>query len=398
MTNLPVKALASILTVICIALAPFIQPAWLFSLAVIIFSLVLYLIPETKYLSISIMVIAVLYGVGLLSIFVFAGTLAIVVMGELAFRATGGRQRSYLYYIVAAAAVSLPVMLYYEYTAPLIVILGILVAVMLRSALREREDTLMVEALGVAMTMYFFEEIGFSVDLMLLFAAAAIAFSFGYFSYRFRAADLSGLFSGALIGIILIVFADVRWFLIMLAFFIIGSACTRYRYDYKASIGVAESHGGVRGYVNVFANGLVSTAAAILYGVTGNPACVALFLGSVASAAADTAASEVGVTGRAPYLITSLKPVAPGTNGGVTPRGEVAAIGAATLVAVVAAATGIASPELMLIGIIAGFIGTNVDSLIGATLENRGVVGNSGTNLLATLTGGIAAMALYHLI
>jgi uncharacterized protein (TIGR00297 family) len=290
------------------------------------------------------------------------------------------------------------VMAYLQYSAPLIMVLGVVVAVLLRSALRGRDDALMIEALGVAMTMYLFEEINFEVDLAILLVAALIAFSFGYFSYRFRVADISGLFSGAMIGIILIVFADVRWFLIMLTFFIIGAAATRYRFSEKEAMGVAEEHGGVRGYFNVFANGLVATGAAVLYGISGHPIFIALFMGSVASAAADTAASEIGVTGKTPYLITSLEPVPRGTNGGVTLRGEAASVVAAALVGLAAYLTGVADLWIVLVTIIAGFIGTNVDSLVGATLENSGRIGNSGTNLTATFFGGVSAMVLYALL
>jgi uncharacterized protein (TIGR00297 family) len=153
----------------------------------------------------------------------------------------------------------------------------------------------------------------------------------------------------------------------------------------------------VRGYFNVFANGLVATAAAILYGVTGHAAFVALFMGSVASAAADTTASEIGVTGKTPYLITTLQPVPRGTNGGVTLRGEVAAVIASAIVAVTAWLMGVADPWMVVVTVIAGFIGTNVDSLVGATLENSGRIGNSGTNLAATFVGGVSGMVLYLL-
>jgi uncharacterized protein (TIGR00297 family) len=268
-------------------------------------------------------------------------------------------------------------------------------AVLLRAALRGRDDVLMVEALGVAMTMFLFEEINFQVDLTILVVAAVIAFGFGYSSYRLRVADVSGLFSGAMIGIILIVFAGVPWFLIMLTFFIVGAGATRYRYGDKEQLGVAQEHAGVRGYFNVFANGLVATGAAILYGVTGNPAFAALFMGSVASAAADTAASEIGVTGKTPYLITTLQPVPRGTNGGVTLRGEMAAVAAAALVALVAWMLGVADPRMAVVTVAAGFVGTNVDSLVGATLENSGRIGNSGTNLAATFFGGVFGMLVY---
>ena len=385
------------LTLAFIGLAPLLQPAWLLTLFLVPFSLVLYLIKDTRYVSLSIIVLAVLYGLGWLSTFVFTCTLGIVVIGEVVFRLTGDQQVAYLHHLIAAIAVSVAVMFYLQYTVPLVAVMGVVVAVLLRAALRGRDDALMIEALGVAMTMFLFEDLNFEVDLTLLIAAAIIGFGFGYIAYRVRVADISGLFSGAMIGIILIGFADVRWFLIMLTFFIIGAGATRYRYGDKKQLGVAQEHGGVRGYFNVFANGLVATAAAILFGLTGHPAFVALFMGSVASAAADTVASEIGVTGKVPYLITTLRPVPRGANGGVTFRGEIAAVIASAVVAVVAWMMGVADPWMVVVTVLAGFVGTNVDSLVGATLENSGRIGNSGTHLIATFSGGIAGMLIYML-
>ncbi|WOX57410.1 DUF92 domain-containing protein [Methanoculleus receptaculi] len=397
MTKLQGLVLSSVLTLVFIGLAPLLQPPWLLTLFLVLFSLLLSLIRDTRYVSLSIIALAVLYGLGWLSTFVFTCTLGIVVFGEVAFRLTGGEHASYLYHMLAAIVVSIAVMFYLHYTVALVALMGVVAAVLLRAVLGGRDDALMVEALGVAMTMFLFEELKYEVDLSILIAAAVIAFGFGYTSYHLRVADISGLFSGAMIGIILIVFADVRWFLIMLTFFIIGAAATRYRYADKERFGVAQEHGGVRGYFNVFANGLVATGGAILYGITGNPAFAALFMSGVASAAADTAASEIGVTGKTPYLITTFKPVPRGTNGGVTLRGEVAAILASIIVAAVALVMGVADPKLAIVTVIAGFIGTNVDSVVGATLENSGRIGNSGTNLTATFFGGVAGMLLYML-
>jgi len=397
MTKWQGLVLASVLTLVFIGLAPLLQPPWLLTLFLVLFSLLLLLIRDTRYISLSIIALAVLYCLGWLSTFVFTCTLGIVVFGEVAFRLTGGGHASYIYHMLAAIVLSIAVMFYLHYTVALVALMGVVAAVLLRAVLGGRDDALMVEALGVAMTMFLFEELKYEVDLSILIAAVVIAFGFGYTSYHLRVADISGLFSGAMIGIILIVFADVRWFLIMLTFFIIGAGATRYRYADKERFGVAQEHGGVRGYFNVFANGLVATGGAILYGISGNPAFVALFMSSVASASADTAASEIGVTGKTPYLITTFKPVPRGTNGGVTLRGEVAAILASIIVAAVAWAMGVADPKLALVTLIAGFIGTNVDSLVGATLENSGRIGNSGTNLTATFFGGVAGMLLYML-
>ncbi len=128
------------------------------------------------------------------------------------------------------------------------------------------------------------------------------------------------------------------------------------------------------------------------------PEFIVLYIGCVATAAADTMASEIGVTGGIPYMITTLKKVPIGTNGGVTMTGELIALAGGFLICVVALLLSIISPWMLVICTIAGFTGTNIDSLIGATLENKGYVGNAGTNLLATLGGGIFALALFLLI
>lgn len=395
----PIFWVAWALTIACILVAPFITPIWLLSILIILFSLTLFLIPGTKYAAVSFMVMAILYGIGWLPLFVLSSTLIIMVNGEGAYRSLQGSRYDFLGYIIAGTAGSFFVMYYLNHVVPLISILGVIVAVLLKSALLNRADLPMVEGLGVAMTMYFFDELHFYPDTTILLTAVIIGFGFGYFAHRIGAMDLSGLFSGALIGLILIVFTQkVAWFFIMLTFFILGSAATKYKYAYKVSLGSAQGHGGVRGYYNVFANGLVATAAAILFGITQHPMFTALFLGCVATATADTVAGEIGMTGGKPYLITTLEPVPAGTNGGVSLIGELSGLASAIGILAVAYLLGVSTTPMVIIGVAAGFLGTNMDSLIGATLENEGLIGNAGTNLLATLFGGLFAAVLFSLL
>jgi uncharacterized protein (TIGR00297 family) len=394
MANTLGDSLAAILTVFFILLAPVIQPAWVLSVAILIFSLTLLLIKDTRYLAFALIPIAVLYGIGLLPLLVFSCTLAIMVTGNLAFRWGNGRLQSYIAYVAAAVVGCILVMAYLSEYVPLVILFGVVVAILLKAIVREREDALLIEVLGIAMTMYLIYDLNYQVDMILIVAAVIIAFGFGYFSYRTGTADVSGLFSGALIGIILIVFADIRWFLVMLAFFVFGSVSTRYRFLDKERMGVEQAKGGARGYLNVFSNGAVGAAAAVLWGISGNPLFSALFIGSVATAAADTMASEIGVTGGEPYMITTLRQVPVGTNGGVTILGELAAVIGAFLISVIAFLLGVIPPPFVAAGTIAGFLGTNIDSYIGALLENRGVFGNAGTNFLATAGGGLIALLL----
>lgn len=398
MQNQPRLLVATLIAILGILVSPFVQPAWLFAIFVISFSAVLYLIRGTRYISLALGGTAFLYGIGILPLVAFGATVAIVTLGELAYRAAGGGRRAYIHYTAGAFAGALLVMAYLGSIEPLVLIIGVLVALMLRSILEGREDAYMIIMLGVAMTIFLFIELDFQVDILLLFLAAAIALIFGYSSFRVGAADLSGLFSGALIGVLLIVFADVRWFLVMLAFFIIGSASTRFQYARKKTMGVEQERGGARGYKNAFSNGLVGTGAAVIFGLTGDPLWAALFVGSIATATADTVASEIGVTGGRPYMITTLKQVPEGTNGGVTVKGEAASLLGSLIIAAIAFGLQIITLPVFLICILAGFLGTNIDSVIGATLENRGIIGNAGTNLLATFGGGLSAAVMVLLL
>jgi uncharacterized protein (TIGR00297 family) len=267
--------------------------------------------------------------------------------------------------------------------------------VLLKVILLKFEDSLMIEGVGIAMTMWLIQELNYQANLQMVVAAVIIGFTFGYFAFRAKTADLTGLFSAALVGIILLVFADARWFIIMLAFFILGSSATKYKYQYKKRIGVEQGQSGARGYRNVFANGIVAAAAAVLYGVFLQPVFIVMYVGCVATAAADTLASEIGVTGGVPRLITTFRQVPIGTNGGVTLTGEAVALLGGLVVSLVAFFLGVITLPMIAICTIAGFIGTNIDSFFGATVENRGIWGNAGTNLIATIGGGLCAVGLY---
>jgi len=389
------------LTIAFVLAAPYLQPPWVLSLLMVLFSALLYLIRGTKSVSISLAVLAVLYGMGWLPLFALLQAVAIVAFGEIAFRAARPGLHPHFLYFSGAVTGSLLVMLAMGQFEPLVGLIGVTVAMLIKTALKNRSDVMMVEGLGVAMATWFFMDLAYQVPVRNLAFAAFIAFSFGYVAYRLRVADLSGLFSGALVGLITIVFADVWWFFVILVFMIVGSAATRYRFEYKSSLGAAESHGGVRGYVNVFSNLLVGTAAAVLFGLSGQvglPAqamFTALFVGSIATAAGDTVAGEIGMTTSAPVLITTFEIVPRGTNGGITWEGEVAAFVGSLIVAGAASAMGVITLPMVAVCSLAGFIGTNVDSLVGATLENGGYIGNAGTNLIATLCGGLVAMVFF---
>jgi len=121
----------------------------------------------------------------------------------------------------------------------------------------------------------------------------------------------------------------------------------------------------------------------------------------VATATGDTMASEIGVTAKGPtYMITTLRKAKVGEDGGVSLLGEFAALVGSAIIGIMAFAFGmIDSLSLaLLVSIVGGFLGTNIDSVLGAVFQKRGYLSNSGVNVLATLLGGLISFALYFLL
>lgn len=202
----------------------------------------------------------------------------------------------------------------------------------------------------------------------------------GLITYARKALDLLGSIFMIIMGVIIIFAAGVNWLFLIFLFLILGVAFTRYKHDYKKEIGVYE---GTRTIKNVVSNGIVAFVMAAFGNYAG-------FIGSIATATADTMASEVGVVST-PRLITNFKKVPPGTDGGISLPGTAAGIMGAALIGLAAYILGI-YPDLtktMTIAVVAGTFGCFVDSILGAILEIKGYLTNEHVNLLATLAGAL---------
>jgi uncharacterized protein (TIGR00297 family) len=152
----------------------------------------------------------------------------------------------------------------------------------------------------------------------------------------------------------------------LVAFFVTGSVLSRRR---VVPDEVPSAKGHRRDAAQVLANGGVA-AAALALSAAGWRAGRAAALGALASAAADTWASEIGVrSGVLPRSIISGEVVPPGTSGGVTPLGCGAAAAGALLVGAIWAI--LDDRRLAWIGraLSAGLAGSLADSLAGATIQ-----------------------------
>jgi uncharacterized protein (TIGR00297 family) len=205
-------------------------------------------------------------------------------------------------------------------------------------------------------------------------------------------------------GVVIVVLGGFAFLALLILFVVASVLATRFDFDVKAERKVQEGVHGERGVSNVLAHILVPTALVVLAWsdprMLSSATLALLFTSALAFGAADTFASELGVlAGHARSLLT-FRPVAPGTNGGVSDVGEAWAFVGALTTAVVgfllfdlfSARTPPVATFLVAVTL-AGFLGCQIDSILGETLENRGYLTKGTTNfvsmILSVVVGGV---------
>lgn len=219
--------------------------------------------------------------------------------------------------------------------------------------------------------------------------------------------------SGAVVALwvgAVLTLAHVSFTLALLTFFLTSSKATRFREDQKRRIeGAAHKPGGKRDWAQVLCNGGIATELALLYLIDVGSADLpmdfvshyraswlgAAVLGALSCCNGDTWASELGSvwSDKSPWLVTSLRRVPRGTNGAVSAAGLVFSLaGGLAIGAAYFAGVALASPPLapggaalwrtqlpvVLLGGIAGLMGSLIDSLLGATLQFSGLDESTG--------------------
>jgi len=239
------------------------------------------------------------------------------------------------------------------------------------------------------------------------------------FGYLKRKISTSAFIGALILGVFILLLLGLKFgyagLLALLAFFILGNLVTRYKYEEKAMLGLAEGNNGMRDISNVLGNGLSPLIFALFYALSNqnqNPShnhetlFLLGFAGSVATACADTFSTEIGQVGGEPRSITTFKKVPVGTNGGVSLAGLGAGLLGSSLISFVSLlfvfAGSNASVQVgvifFILCVIAGVSGCIADSIFGATIEDNAKLfmnlNKHHVNILATLAGGIIAILL----
>ncbi len=223
-------------------------------------------------------------------------------------------------------------------------------------------------------------------------------------SSRAKMLDTTGANTAAVLGLIVGGLGHWTWLLILLGFLLSSHKATKWRFDEKKRLGLSESNDGHRGWTNVVANGAIP-GLICLYAYLSDDwdTVVWLFGAAVAVAASDTFASEIGCLDPRVRMITTFKPCEQGENGGFSPNGQLAAAAGSAVVAVltfcawwVTSSDTSALNGLQLLGVLSviGWLGCQIDSYLGALLENRGYMSKGAVNASA-ISGGVVLMYAY---
>jgi uncharacterized protein (TIGR00297 family) len=192
----------------------------------------------------------------------------------------------------------------------------------------------------------------------------------------------------------------------VLAVFLLAFGATRVGRARKEQLGTAEKRRGrsaaqVAANLGVAALATGEAAKIWIFGTRwlshGLTPLVAAALAALAEAAADTVSSEIGqVFGGRPRLITSLRSVDPGRDGAVSVVGTLAGIAAAAAIAALGTYALRGDARLFWVSGAGAVFGLLFDSLLGATLEERGWLNNDAVNFLST--AGAAGFALVVMV
>ena len=209
-----------------------------------------------------------------------------------------------------------------------------------------------------------------ALNLLIGFILAA---GIGLLAWRARSLTRNGALAATLVGGLIFGLGGLPWALLLLTFFVSSSALSRASRSRKSALAEKFAKGATRDWGQVAANGGLGALLVIFQGL--DPSAVwpwVAYAGAMAAVNADTWGTELGVLSRTPpRLITTGRVVERGTSGGITMRGSLASLLGAGLIGIVA---WIFSPQAGLlsgIGIItlAGFLGSLLDSLLGATVQ-----------------------------
>jgi uncharacterized protein (TIGR00297 family) len=199
--------------------------------------------------------------------------------------------------------------------------------------------------------------------------------------------DKKGAALAVFFGAVLFFYGGPGYLALMIVFFLLAMAATRYEYEIKKELGLYEHE---RGWENVLWNGLLPSVMAILSPTLGPMP----FIASIAAVTSDKFGSEVGVLDSSdPVSMFTFQKVKPGTSGAMSMMGTIASFAGAGAIGISTIFIFGATPtQALLIGL-AGLAGSVADTAFGV-FEERGIGTKGTTNFICSLVGALIGLYL----
>lgn len=217
------------------------------------------------------------------------------------------------------------------------------------------------------------------------------------FSVHKRKLTVSGASAGACISVAIFIGCGLPGVICLGCFFVAATIATSRGRKIKLKSSPAETETGRRDIFQVVANGGVSgilgATSVIFPGYS--QLCLVMIACSMSAATADTVSSELGsVYGKRFFNILTLQRDKGGENGVVSLQGFIYGFAGSCMIAIAysLAVQWLIYPIFVII--LSGTIGNLVDSVLGASLERKGRVGNNAVNFLNTLAGALCGWIL----
>ncbi len=235
--------------------------------------------------------------------------------------------------------------------------------------------------------------------LFQLLEVAVILAVFFLLSIKFGFLDRKGSLLALIIGALVGIFGSVSWLILMIVFAVSSFAATKAWFKYKKRKHLQEGTNGERRVSNVLYAGLpglivVFFNALNTYWLGTGINFFLIFAVSYAAVTADTFASEIGIIDTKVVLVTTLKKTKQGVNGGVSVIGTLASFAGGIIIAAsydILTLTSSLLINILIIGL--GALGSLIDSVLGATLENQDRLGKGHVNFIASISCVILASA-----
>ncbi|CAK5262985.1 unnamed protein product [Mycena citricolor] len=243
--------------------------------------------------------------------------------------------------------------------------------------------------------------------------------------FRKKSLSTSGALTALVVGFLMFVGSLKTWGISLILFYLIGSRATKYRKQKKRTLEAGYHDAGYRSGWQVLSNSFSALVACSAWNILFDPQGVhaSIFrlltgdavripssivhpyssewcpvsenigqgwsrtlvfaaLGHFACCLGDTLASEIGILAPSPpRLITTWKPVPPGTNGGMSVNGTIASLVGGVIMGLVASIClvlenptcrqtwDVVVGDAVFWGAIAGAYGSAIDSFLGATIQ-----------------------------